>query len=94
MAGKIRNLLNRDGRYFARLTVPKELRAIVGKREPRTPLGPDRKRALRRHPLALAKLLDVLADARRSVEGSPTSRRVLSEVELAHLHYEETLEKR
>ena len=33
MAGKIRHLLERGGRYYARLSVPAALREIVGKRE-------------------------------------------------------------
>ena len=65
MAGEVRNLLNRDGRYFARVTVPKDLRKIVGKRELRTSLGPDRREALRKLPLAVARLLDTIAGARR-----------------------------
>jgi len=39
MAGKVRHVVNRSGRYHARLVVPKELRGIVGKTELRTPLG-------------------------------------------------------
>ena len=38
MAGMVHNLLNHDGRWFARLVVPKELRAYVGKTELRTAL--------------------------------------------------------
>lgn len=37
--GKIRHLLERDGRYFARLVVPKALRPFAGKCERRKPLG-------------------------------------------------------
>jgi hypothetical protein len=48
MAGKIRNLLPRNGRYYARITVPASLRPIVGKRELTEPLGADRTVALRR----------------------------------------------
>ncbi|WP_338012173.1 DUF6538 domain-containing protein [Celeribacter ethanolicus] len=33
MAGKVRHLVNRSGRYHARLVVPKELRTIIGKTE-------------------------------------------------------------
>jgi hypothetical protein len=56
--GRFANLLNRDGRYFARVTVPKELRATIGKRELRIALGADRRVALQKHPLAVAKLPD------------------------------------
>ena len=49
MAGKVRHLLNRDGRYFARLVIPKELRPYLdGKTELRTPLGPDYRTALKK----------------------------------------------
>lgn len=41
MAGKLKNLLNHYGRYFARMVVLENLRELVGKRELRTPLGPD-----------------------------------------------------
>lgn len=57
MAGKVRNLLNRDGRYFARLVIPKELRPFMdGKTELRTPLGPDYRTALKMLPGAVAAL--------------------------------------
>ena len=41
MAVKIRNLVNRNERYHARLVVPKDLRGIIGKTELRIPLGDD-----------------------------------------------------
>lgn len=57
MAGRVRNLLNRDGRYFARLVIPKELRPFMdGKTELRTPLGPDYRTALKMLPGAVAAL--------------------------------------
>jgi hypothetical protein len=38
VAGKTTHLLNRNGRYFARLVVPKELRPFIGgKTELRSP---------------------------------------------------------
>jgi hypothetical protein len=93
MAGEVRNLLNRDGRYFARVTVPKDLREILGKRELRSSLGPDRRDALRKLPVAVAKLLDAIAGARRVMKlGRPPQRR-LTLVELAHLHYDELLQE-
>lgn len=94
MAGGVRNFLNRDGRYFARVTVPRELRKAVGKRELRTSLGSDRRDALQKLPLAVAKLLDVIAEARRVMrpEHQPPQRH-LTEAELAHLHYDELLQE-
>lgn len=56
MAGAQRYLLNRDGRFFARLVVPKDLRAIIGKSELRTPLGPDRRGATKMLPTAVAAM--------------------------------------
>ena len=47
MAGKVKNLLNRDGRYFSRLVIPKEIRPFLdNKTELREPFGPDRRTAL------------------------------------------------
>jgi len=65
MAGKVRNLLDRDGRYFARLVVPTELRKFVGRTELRKPLGPDRREALKKLPGAVALLQHEIALAER-----------------------------
>lgn len=65
MAGAQRYLLNRDGRFFARLVVPKELRAIVGKTELRAPLGPDRRAAMKLLPTAVAAMQAEIAKAKR-----------------------------
>ncbi|MCZ0964434.1 integrase [Paracoccus benzoatiresistens] len=70
MAGKTRYLLNRNGRFFARLVVPKELRQIVGKSELRTPLGPDLRTAMKHLPGAVAALQHELAVAERQVTAS------------------------
>ncbi|MFG6081394.1 hypothetical protein ACEUZ9_002014 [Paracoccus litorisediminis] len=67
MAGAQRYLLNRDGRFFARLVVPKELRGIVGKSELRTPLGPDRRGAMKLLPTAVAAMQAEIAKAARQV---------------------------
>ncbi len=92
MAGQIKNLLNRDGRYYARLTVPKKLRIAVGKRELRTPLGADRREAIAKLPVALARLLDEVERVRVATDNPrETSARPLTAVELAYLHYDELL---
>lgn len=66
MAGKVKNLLNRDGRYFSRLVIPKELRPFLdNKTELRAPLGPDRRTAIARHATALAGLQAQIAIAER-----------------------------
>ncbi|WP_420712663.1 DUF6538 domain-containing protein [Ancylobacter sp. SL191] len=49
IAAKVRHLLNRKGRFFARLVVPKDLRPFMdGKSELRSSLGPDRRTALKK----------------------------------------------
>ncbi|SIQ11853.1 hypothetical protein [Bosea sp. TND4EK4] len=66
MAGTVRYLLNRDGRYFARLVVPPKLRPFIGgKSELRTALGPDRKEAIKRLNGAVALLQHEIALAER-----------------------------
>lgn len=70
MAGKVRNLLDRDGRYFARLVIPKELRPFMGgKSELRTALGPDYREALKKLPGAVALLQhEISLGERRAAE--------------------------
>ncbi|WP_201744758.1 tyrosine-type recombinase/integrase [Neoaquamicrobium microcysteis] len=97
MAGKVRNLLNRDGRYFARLVIPKELRPFMdGKTELRTPLGPDRREALTKLPGAVALLQHNIAlGERRAVEGGKKSvtvgRYPLAPDQIALRHYQSQL---
>lgn len=67
MAGKVRHLVNRSGRYHARIVVPKDLRAIVGKTELRQPLGPDYRQALRLLPGAVAQLQHEIALAEQKL---------------------------
>jgi integrase len=84
--GREKYLIERDGRYFARIVVPAELRRIVGKRELREKLGPDRKMALRRLPRAVADLQDKLDAARlQAAEKAQTPEAV------ARLYYERML---
>ncbi len=65
MTGKIRNMVNRNGRYHARLVVPKDLRGIVGKTELRTLLGGDYRDAVKHLPGAVAQLQHQIALAER-----------------------------
>ena len=65
MAGKVRHLLNRSGRYFARLVVPADLRRFIGKTELRAALGPDYRTALKLLPGAVAELQRELSAAER-----------------------------
>jgi integrase len=96
MASKVRHLCERNGRYFARLVVPEELRPVVGKTEIRTALGADRREAIRTLSRAVVALQDRLAQARREAQrqglttrGSPSRPMPLSAI--AHLRYTEGL---
>ena len=71
MSGKIKYLLYRDGRYFARLVIPVKLRPYFdGRTELRQPLGADRRSATCRHPVALAELMHQIALAERQLAES------------------------
>lgn len=66
MAGKVKYLLNRDGRYYARIVIPRELRQFLdNKHELRTPLGPDKRSAHARLHTAVAELQGQIAVAER-----------------------------
>jgi hypothetical protein len=70
--------------------VPPELRAYVGKRELREPLGADRRAAIEQLPLALVTINAVLDRARRALaaqHGASTRGAPLSAAELARAHY-------
>ncbi|TIX89302.1 integrase [Rhizobium sp. P44RR-XXIV] len=59
-------LLNRDGRYFARIVIPKDLRPFLdNKTELRTPLGPDKRAAKARLHTAVADIQAQIAVAER-----------------------------
>ncbi|WP_037317191.1 DUF6538 domain-containing protein [Ruegeria halocynthiae] len=91
MAGKVRNLVNRSGRYHARLVVPKDLRGIIGKTELRTPLGGDYRQALKLLPGAVAQLQHQIALAEQKANGSQAhatpARHPLAPDQIAHSHY-------
>lgn len=91
MAAKVRNLLPRNGRYYARLTVPVSLRPIVGKRELTEPLGADRTMAIRLLPSAIHRMHMELDQARdRAAAASPptpSKRRTMNVRQLALAHY-------
>ena len=62
-------LLNRDGRYFTRIVIPKDLRPFLdNKNELRSPLGPDRRTALGRLHTAVAELQSLIAVAERRAQ--------------------------
>lgn len=69
MARQPKYLLNRDGRYFARLVIPKELRPFLdNKTELREALGPDRRIALAKLHPAVASLQGQIARAEREAQ--------------------------
>jgi integrase len=90
MASRVRYLIVRNDRYYARIVVPKDLRAAVGKTELATLLGADRKTALRRLPAAVAAIQDHLDAARKGVSARRQDtgrRRLLDADEMARIHY-------
>lgn len=102
MAGKIRHFLERDGRYFARIVIPKRLRPFLeNKTELREVLGPDRRMALQKLSAAVAKFQDQLGRARLQADASDAMpaaitsvvQRPLSDQQLALRHYHRRLEQ-
>ncbi|MGA0539059.1 DUF6538 domain-containing protein [Neotabrizicola sp. VNH66] len=95
MAGEQRYLLNRDGRFFARLVVPKDLRAAVGKSELRAALGPDRRTAMKLLPGAVAQLQHHIAQAERKTAparvADTQARYPLAPDQIALSHYHQRL---
>ena len=99
MAVKIRFLLFRDGRYYARRIVPTELRPIIGKNELREPLGADRRRAIEQLPVALVKINALIDHARAAQYSRNGADRAylaaklapMAASELARTHYNEQL---
>ena len=74
MAGKLRYWKEKDGRFWARIAVPKRL--ILFLDHPRSeliePLGGDRRAALRLHPAAVAKMQREIGLAEQRASGSDT----------------------
>jgi hypothetical protein len=65
MAGNVRYLPS-DGRYYARLVIPKDLRPFIdGKAKLRKPLGGDRRNAISKLPGAATALQHDIAIAER-----------------------------
>ncbi|WP_439493841.1 DUF6538 domain-containing protein [Bosea sp. (in: a-proteobacteria)] len=96
MAGRTKHLFERNGRFIARLVVPKHLREIIGKREFQAALGGDRRSAERRSYAVIAGFQDAIARAQRQSEISgrfapARAPRRFSDTELAQSHYHEEL---
>ncbi|HEV7433687.1 MAG TPA: DUF6538 domain-containing protein [Pseudorhizobium sp.] len=69
MPAKHRHLLDRDGRFFARIVIPKDLRPFLdNKHELRESLGPDRRTAIARLATAVAGLQAQIAIAERKAQ--------------------------
>lgn len=97
MVSQPRHLLNRNGRYFARLVIPKELRPFLdNKTELREALGADRRCALASLHPAVARLQGLVAVAERKsqlAKGKPVEpgRYPLPFDEIALRNYHERL---
>jgi integrase len=98
MVGKVRHLLERGGRYYARIVVPARIRSIVGKAELTAPLGGDRRLALRKLPAVVAGLQDRIsageAELRRRTHAPAPARRArpLDAIEIARIQFAESVE--
>lgn len=91
MSGKVQHLLERSGRYHARLSVPKPLRLIVGQTELLKPLGADLREAKRQLPGAVATMQATLEAARAQLSKQPKKMpagRKLTPSQMARAHYE------
>jgi len=89
VAGKIRHLKERSGRYSARLVVPKALRALVGKAELETQLGADRRQALAKLPGAVAMQAKIAVAERKANAGKQVPARYpLTPEEIAFANYQ------
>ncbi len=95
MAGKVRHLCTRRGRYHARLVVPEKLRGIVGKTELRTPLGGDYRQALKLLPGAVVQLQQQIAQAEHLAGAGQAqavpARYPLAPAQIAQSHYMQRL---
>ncbi len=98
MSGKIRHLLFRRGRYYARMAVPSALRSIIGKRELTEALDADRRIAERLLAAVTARMQRQIDAARVQTDEAPQRRTVpirgrqLQQRQLALAHYETELE--
>lgn len=91
----VRHLLDRDGRYHARVVVPVPLRPAIGKRELLEPLGPDRRDAIRRLPAAVARMQEQIEAAREELKPARPVRihpgRPMTDRSMGTAHYQREL---
>jgi integrase len=97
---KHKNLQDRNGRYWARLSVPKALRPVVQQSELWEALGPDLTVAKRKLPGVIGRMQDQLNVAREQLRAEqpriapqPRAGRILSLGNLAKAHFDSELEK-
>lgn len=69
MAGQVKNLKVKGGRFYARVAVPAHIRPIIGKSELVAPLGGERRAAMKALPAAVATLQRQIAAADMPVTG-------------------------
>ena len=97
MAGRTRYLIERGGRFHARIVVPQKLRPIIRKTELSRPLGPDRRLALKALSRAVAELQGRLSAAEAQLlqasgkVARPRSLPVLTATEAAQAHFADAL---
>ena len=97
MAGQVRHLKVKDGRFYARIAVPVSLRQFVGRSELTAPLGGERRAALKMLPEAVAGLQRQLALAAPETSAASTRqappRKRLNVNQIAHRSYTARLEQ-
>lgn len=99
MTGKVAHIVERKGRYFARLVVPNDVRHVIGKTELRAPLGSNRSEASKKSHAVLADFQKQIESARAGLAMRPAEQRphpeeldIMTFEEIARLRYRESLE--
>lgn len=90
MAARTQHLLQRAGRYYARVVVPDALRKIIGKRELTEPLAADLRDAKDALPGVVARMKATIQQARyQTIPAShmPRRGRHLTDAQIARAHY-------
>ena len=81
MAGKTRHLKGKNGRFYARIAVPKALQALLGKTELLEPLGADRRDALKKLPAAVARLQSTITAAAPPQQTARSTKKAVATVQ-------------
>ncbi|HML29862.1 MAG TPA: tyrosine-type recombinase/integrase [Hyphomicrobium sp.] len=92
---KVPNLVERNGRFWARVVVPKDVRKVLGVTELREPLGGDWTVVNRKLPGVVGRMIDKIDAARAAIAADSTpiaqANRRLSTNLIARTHYAEEL---